>query len=343
MTFWQEVFYSVPAISPAAVILRGLFTYVWLLAFVRLMGQRELGRLTVFDGVVAITVGTIAAFPVTQPQVSLLMPLLGIAAWSLAHLGTSVAGNYWPAWRRVAAGEPVVLVKDGKLLEENLSASRLTMDDLMSELRLRGVPRLQDVEFAVLEPRGRISVFRRAETQPASRADLKLPAEHTGLPTFVILDGRILYDNLKDSGFSEAWLKDRLRRENIKDVREVKAAQLDAAGSLYVDRYDDDLPAPRSRREPALVARLKRAAAELQQFALDTQDQGARKTYTATARQVRDVLERLEPRLETPEQTAAGWLDPTVEQKREQGAQSAERWVPGDRPRRHRGGRKRGG
>ncbi len=327
MTFWQQVFFSVDILSLTALMMRGIIMYTLIVLVTRVMGQREVGNMTTFDAVVTITVGNIAAAPMFNNEDSVIRPAIAIVTLGVLHVMTSAAGTRWPHWRRLVGGQPVVLIKDGKVLEENLRAARLTLDDLMQELRLKEAPRLSDVEVAVMEPRGRISVIKRPQVQPATRGDLGLPAQRTGLPAILVVDGKIQHKNLKQAGLTEGWLRARLRRSGITDLKQVAVAQVDAGGALYVDRTDDALAPPVSRAKPALAARLKKTAAQLERFALDTADPEARQQYREAARRVREALERLAPLLRASDRFAG--VLPTPEPESDEAKRRLERWAPG--------------
>ncbi|MBX5476163.1 MAG: DUF421 domain-containing protein [Clostridia bacterium] len=301
MTFWDRVFFESPALPLQGFVIRAVVSYLWLLMMARLMGQRMLGRLTMFDLVVAIAVGQIAASPNTTPQFSLVVNMLGITVWSLMHIAISRLTTHFPSLRRVFAGEPIVVVRDGRVLERNMARAALTFDDLMEELRQRHVPKLADVEFAVFEPSGKISVVQKADRQPVTPKDLGLPVSQEGMPAIVVLRGRVLEKTLEEIGRTQEWLKAKLAEYGVDDVRDVVVAQVDTEGRLYIDLREDSTEKPKSTVKPETLATLRKAAADLQSFSLDTEDPGARAMYRDLAAKLEAMVHRLEPHLASGE------------------------------------------
>ncbi|MBE3589240.1 MAG: DUF421 domain-containing protein [Firmicutes bacterium] len=305
MTFWDRVFFESPSLPLQGFVIRAVISYLWLLMMARLMGQRMLGRLTMFDLVVAIAVGQIAASPNTTPQFSLVVNMLGITVWSLMHITISRLTTRFPAWRRVFAGEPIVVMRDGRVLERNMARAALTFDDLMEELRQRNVPKLTDVEFAVFEPSGKISVVQKADRKPLTPKDLGLPVSLEGMPMIVILQGRVLDDALREAGRTREWLDAKLAEYGVGDIRDVVVAQVDTEGNLYLDLREDTAPQPQSTVKPSTLATLRKAAADLKTFSLETDDDAAAAMYRELANQLDAMVERLEPHLSPPAEPPA--------------------------------------
>jgi len=145
--------------------------------------------------------------------------------------------NVWV--RKVVEGEPTVVIEKGKILEEQLRRIRIPIDELISELRVQGVFNITDVEFALFEPGGKLSIQKKSPKQPVTPEDLKLATQYNGLPTNLIMDGILLTDALESLKLSKAWLKHQLNKQNIKDMSDISLAQLDTMGNLFVDLKGD--------------------------------------------------------------------------------------------------------
>ena len=221
------------------VIIRSFVSFFVLLVLVRLMGKQQVSELTFFDYVVGITIGSIASTLSVQVNQNTFATLIGMAVWTLLPimLAWFSLHNVWI--RKVVEGEATVVIENGKILEENLKKIRLTIDDLISELRLKDVFNIEEVEFALFEANGRLSVLKKAPLQPVTPKDLGLKTDYMGLPTDLVSDGILLVDALKSLGLSKAWLHHQLGRLNITDISEVSLAQLDTSGNLYVDLKGD--------------------------------------------------------------------------------------------------------
>jgi len=203
------------------------------------MGKQQVAELTFFDYVVGITIGSIASTLSVQVNQNTTATLTGMAIWTvlpilLAYLSVH---NVWV--RKVVEGEAVVVIENGKILEENLRKIRLSIDDMISQMRTQGVFNIADVEFALFEPNGKLSIQMKSNKRPVNPSDLSLMTPYEGLPTNLIEDGVVLIDALKSLNLTKAWLYNQLNKVNINDVSQVSLAQLDTRGNLYVDLKGD--------------------------------------------------------------------------------------------------------
>lgn len=217
------------------VVIRSIIAFFTLLLFVRLMGKQQVSQLTFFDYTVGITIGSIASTISVQLNENTTASLAGMATWAvlaiiLAYLGVK---NVWI--QKVVDGEATVVIENGKIQEENLKKIRIPIDELISELRTKGVFNVADVEFALFEPGGKISVQKKSQKQPITPGDLNLPTQYDGLPTNIIVDGKILEDALRSLNLTKAWLFYQLDKKGIGSTADISLAQLDTKGNLYVD------------------------------------------------------------------------------------------------------------
>lgn len=223
------------------VIIRSLISFFSLLILVRLTGKQQMSELTFFDYVVGITIGSIAATISVELNQNTTATLAGMAVWGLLPIVLAYISlhNIW--FRKVVEGEATVVIENGKILEKNLGKLRLSIDDLLAELRSKNVFNITDVEFALFETSGKLSIQLKSQQQPLTPAALHLPTQYDGLPTTLIEDGKVLIDALQSLKLTQAWLQYQLGKENIKDFSRVSLAQLDTTGNLYVDLQDDQL------------------------------------------------------------------------------------------------------
>ena len=215
------------------VIIRSTISFFMLLFLVRLMGMQQVAQLTFFDYVVGITIGSIASTLSVQVNENTLATLVGMVTWTTLAILLAVLGMKSVWVRNVSGGIAAVVVQNGKRI-------RISIDELNSELRTQGVFNLSDVEFAMFEPGGKISVQKKSQKQPLTPGDLNIPTEYDGLPTNLIIDGKVLIDALHSLSLSKAWLYHQLGKQNIHDAFEVSLAQLDTKGNLYVDLKGDN-------------------------------------------------------------------------------------------------------
>nr|WP_217366956.1 DUF421 domain-containing protein [Brevibacillus sp. AF8] len=227
------------------VLLRTLFSYFFLLILVRLMGKRELGKLSVFDVVISIMLAEMAALAiedVDKPALRFYLPMLLIALLEVAFAYLSLKSK---KFRDTVDGSADLIIENGQIREHAMRRNRLNMDDLMVHLRQKDVKNIADVEFALLEPTGQMSVFLKEQKEKVSREDLALMEKpqvglvsYKGLPIPLILDGKVRTEALNKIGQNELWLKREIRKYGIKDIREVSFCSIDERGIMYLDKKD---------------------------------------------------------------------------------------------------------
>lgn len=227
------------------VLLRTLFSYFFLLILVRLMGKRELGKLSVFDVVISIMLAEMAALAiedVDKPALRFYLPMLLIALLEVAFAYVSLKSK---KFRDTVDGSADLIIENGQIREQAMRRNRLNMDDLMVHLRQKDVKNIADVEFALLEPTGQMSVFLKEQKEKVTREDLGLmkklqvgPVSYKGLPIPLILDGKVRTEALSKIGQNELWLKREIRKYGIKDIREVSFCSIDERGIMYLDKKD---------------------------------------------------------------------------------------------------------
>ncbi|RAT96231.1 DUF421 domain-containing protein [Brevibacillus sp. Leaf182] len=230
------------------VLLRTLFSYFFLLILVRLMGKRELGKLSVFDVVISIMLAEMAALAiedVDKPALRFYLPMLLIALLEVAFAYVSLKSK---KFRDTVDGSADLIIENGQIREQAMRRNRLNMDDLMVHLRQKDVKNIADVEFALLEPTGQMSVFLKEQKEKVTREDLSLmkkqqvgPVSYKGLPIPLILDGKVRTEALNKIGQNQLWLKREIRKYGIKDIREVSFCSIDERGIMYLDKKDKPL------------------------------------------------------------------------------------------------------
>lgn len=223
------------------VLLRTLGSFFAILVLTRLLNKEQIGQLTFYEYVTGITIGSMAATVAIDTEVRFLPDMLGLILWAfLTYLMGYVSLVSRPA-RKLLEGEPTVLVHNGKVLEHNMGKLRYNLDDLLIQLRNKNAFNIADVEFAILEPNGQLSVLLKSQKRPVTPEDLQISTKYEGVPVELIEDGEIIYQNLQQVHLDENWLMNELRKQGIYDVQEVAYASLDTDGNLYIDKRKDNL------------------------------------------------------------------------------------------------------
>ncbi|MBA4542176.1 MULTISPECIES: DUF421 domain-containing protein [Thermoactinomyces] len=279
------------------VIVQTLITVVVLFVLTRLMGKRQIIQLSLFEYITGITIGNLAAHMSLEMKegylgfISLLVWVAVILFIHFLQLKSKTARDWLD-------GKDTVLIKEGKVLEDNLKKERITIDELMSQLRKKNVFKLSDVEFAVMEPNGIIDVMLKKECLPLTPKMLGLKVAEEREPEIVIMDGSILDEALFRLGRNRRWLKEQLEKQGVQ-LENVFVGQVDSSGELYLDVYDDKLQLAKPQEKPALLATLKKCEADLEMFALSTEREDVKAMYGECAAKLEKVIDRLKPYLTT--------------------------------------------
>ena len=222
------------------VIWKSLLVFTLLIVLTRMIGKKLLSQMTFFDFVIGITIGTVAGAYITlaiQGKWVLLSPIVLTAATLILSKITFKNLKI----RKIVEGEPVVIIQNGKILEKNMRKLRYNMDDLQMQLRNKGVFDPAIVEFAVLEPHGRLSILKKSQYSPLTPKDMNMDTNYKGLSTEIIKDGAVLEENLDQNNLDFKWLYQELKKNRVDDINQVVYAALKTDGSLYIDLEDDRL------------------------------------------------------------------------------------------------------
>lgn len=216
------------------VVFQSVCAYILLLFLGRIVGRKMLSRITFFDFLIGIIFGSLATHISLGPDTS---PLGGITA-ALVITGLTLLTDHLnlrsPGFRKLEEGEPIVLISGGQILNCNLQKARISLDKLTMLLRQKNIFCLSDVDFAVLENDGQLSVLKKPARQPVAAGDLILPGKPGGMSFDVVMDGEMQYSQLEKRNLDEKWVLDQMTLQNVQDIRDVFYASLEPSGNLYV-------------------------------------------------------------------------------------------------------------
>ncbi|MEG1254206.1 DUF421 domain-containing protein [Clostridium sp.] len=202
-------------------IIRTIILYIYLVFIMRLMGKRQIGELEPVDLVVALMISELAALPMGDNRIPLIYALVPITTLVFLQMVTSFLELKSERFRSLLSGKPSIIIKDGVVNIQELKHLRYNLDDLLSELRLKGYFNLNEIHFAILETDGDISVLPYKPYEPPTRNDLNVEVDNEPLPMPVILDGIINFENLKSLEKDKYWLEKELIHNNIKNPKDV--------------------------------------------------------------------------------------------------------------------------
>ena len=195
--------------------IRTVVLHLVLIAVIRLMGKRQIGQMEPAEFVVTMLVANLAAIPMQDgaiPLYSGLVPILTVLGLELVLSALSLRSM---KLRRLLCGKPVILIENGRLLQQNLRKTRITLDELSGHLREKDVLDIRSVQYAILETNGNLSVFPYPKEKPASAKDAGIPTRKQYLPVTVISDGVLLEENLRLAKKDMAWVQQRLRERQV--------------------------------------------------------------------------------------------------------------------------------
>lgn len=215
-------------------IVRTVMMFTFVFVAMRVAGKRELGQISPFDFVVSVIIGELAAIPLENNRIPLINGVVPIATIVAAEMLVAFLSLKNRTVRELLSGVPSVIIENGRIREDNLRKARYNLHDLLANLRQQGFTSPAEVEFAILEDTGRLSVIPKSQHRPVTPADLGLPTAYEGLPLALIVDGRINHGALAAAHLDEAWLRDQLAQRGIADPSCVLLATLDTTGRLYV-------------------------------------------------------------------------------------------------------------
>ena len=216
---------------------RAIMVYILVLIVMRLMGKREIGQLQPFELAISIMIADLASIPMTDPGVPIfngLVPILGLLAM---HLLITVLNIKSVNLRKITCGKPTILVYRGKIDEEALKKERFTISELQERLRGKDIFNLGDVEFAILETNGEVSVITKPNKMNVTREDMNLDTDYEGLPYDLIVDGKIMYENLSKIGKDKRWLIKQIEKFKCMP-EEVLIATMDGKGNFFCQQKE---------------------------------------------------------------------------------------------------------
>ncbi|MBO4938657.1 MAG: DUF421 domain-containing protein [Oscillospiraceae bacterium] len=215
------------------VLLTSLLSVGALFAVAKIMGHKQMSQLDFFDYISGITIGSIAAELATELEEPL-KPLIAIAVYGAAAILLSKITSLFPKSRKYINGTPTILMNNGKLYRENLKKAKLDLSEFMVMCRQQGYFNLSDIQTAVFEFNGKLSILPVSKKRPANPEDLNLSPAPEFIHTEVIMDGRILDENLKRMGLDDKWLQKQLNAQGYKKAEEVFLALCDENNQLTV-------------------------------------------------------------------------------------------------------------
>ncbi|BBF43393.1 conserved membrane-associated protein [Lachnospiraceae bacterium KM106-2] len=219
--------------------LTALASVVSLFVMAKLMGQRQIAQLSMFDYINGITIGSIAAEMATSEFTDVLKPFVAMIVYTFAIVITALITDKSIRFRRFSTGKAVVLFNNGELYKANFKHAKIDICEFLSLCRIAGYFDLSKLQTAVLEPSGDISFLPLSTDRPLNANDINLQPQQEFMVANIIIDGNLMLENLRHTGNDEKWLHSQLKAQGVNDVSEVFLATCDSNNKLSVFKMTD--------------------------------------------------------------------------------------------------------
>lgn len=206
----------------------------------KLMGKRQISQLSLFDYINGITIGSVAAEVAVSPLSDIMKPTVALIIYGLFAVIFSFFSNKSIVFRRFFEGKASILMNNGKIFRNNLSKSKLDINEFLAQCRINGYFNIDDLQTVVMEANGHLSFLPRADKRPANPQDMEIKPQKETSPVIAVSDGKILHENLKSNGKNEIWLRDALKSGNYPPIEKIFLAMFDDSDTLYVYEMTND-------------------------------------------------------------------------------------------------------
>lgn len=220
------------------ILFKTMIVYFLIFVIFRLMGKREIGELSIIDLVVFIMIAEMAAISIEDPSKPLLYTIAPMFLLMILQIGLAFVSLKSSRIRDLVDGKPSILIDNGKINEDEMRKQRYNYNDLLVQLREKQVKDVADVEFAILETSGKLSIFEKDEAEKKDR-DKEVEENLTDFPIPLVIDGRIHEEHLRKINKTNFWLRQILREKGYKDIKNISYCSLNKDGNLYVDVKDE--------------------------------------------------------------------------------------------------------
>ncbi|WP_257967877.1 DUF421 domain-containing protein [Peribacillus deserti] len=278
------------------VMYRSLIFIVVLFVVTKILGKKHISQLSFFEYITGITLGDIAGEVILGEDMHIMHGVAGILVFSAISYISDILTLKSRKFRAVIEGRDTVFIQDGKIREKGLKKEKYTIEDLAALLRDKGVFEIKDVEYAILEPKGKLSVLLKKENQPLTAKDLNLFLPNEKEPQTIIMDGQVIYEALAKTGKNIQWVKTELKKLGT-TIDQVFFAQVNTYGDLSADLYDDQTKPSHPNERQLLLALIKRTQAELEMLSYQTQEAENKQIFTQNADKMKVIQQNIEPYL----------------------------------------------
>lgn len=279
------------------IVVRSISLLIVLFFFTKWLGKKQISQLNIFEYITGIVLGGIVALHSIDLEANFFYGLLAMFVWFIIPFLVDIVSLKSKTFREFTQGKSAVFIQNGKVMEDNLKKEGFTSEDLLEQLRSKNIFQVTDVEFALMEPSGTLSVLPKKENQPLTAKDLGIKVAPIKEPETVIMDGKMLLEPLANASLNPNWLETELDKINV-SIENVFLGQVDSDGQLTVDLYDDKISVPNPSEKPLLLATMKKCQADLELFALETENKQSKQTYQVNSQKLQKAIDKIAPYLQ---------------------------------------------
>ncbi len=218
--------------------IRTIILYLIVLVVMRLMGKREIGQLQPFELAISIMIADLASVPMTELGIPITNGIIPILGMLFMHMIISFINIKSIKMRQIICGKPSILIYRGKIDERVLRKERFTVNELQERLRGNNIFNISDVEYAILETNGEVTVIQKPDKKNLTLSDMGIQAQYEGLPYDLVVDGKVMYENLKKLGKDYNWLKKQLKDLNA-TPEEILLATIDGKNEIFCQKKEN--------------------------------------------------------------------------------------------------------
>lgn len=219
------------------VVLTSLLSAATLFIIAKITGHKQVAQLDFFDYITGITIGSIAAELATELE-SPWKPLVAMIIYGIVAIGLTKLSQKFPKTRKYVNGTPTIIMNNGKLYRKNMKKAKLELSEFMVLCRQEGYFNINDIETAIFEYNGRITILPKSEKRPLTPKDMNITPERAEIYTEIIMDGRILHENLKRLGLDLVWLNNQLKKQKYTSAKEIYLGICDKTNNLSLFPID---------------------------------------------------------------------------------------------------------
>lgn len=225
------------------VVIRSLLSLITLFLVTKMLGKKQVSQLSLFDYVIGISIGNFAAEMTINTDSQYLNGIVSVVIFGLVAYIVSIATMKSIYLRRYFMGTPTLLIQNGKILEKNMRKVKFDVNDLLEECRSNGYFDLNEIEHAIMEANGKLSILPKSDSKPVTAKDMGIKVAQAGLVGNVIIDGKVMKNNLKNLGKTEEWLQREMKQKGYPTYEKVLLATLDKNDKITIYERNLDLKA----------------------------------------------------------------------------------------------------